>query len=328
MTSASSPSCSCSDRASTRRRPRWALGGAAGLAGVLVLAQWPEHAAGPVDELGDPVTALSAGVGGPDFDADGLTDDQELVLGTFPFVFDSDEDGYGDGEEVARQSDPQDFNSTPQSTGICANITARGEGAALELVMLVYEPSEEFGESFLRLGALRGGQVISVPLARFASLTTYSAIPATNGGQLVTVELPVHPAFIEGTNQVTFFVAAGNEVTQAYTAAAKVDVSSVDGILLLQRVSAAHAQMQATQGGGSVRQPIPGSASPGIPNTWVPGSICFQRSSVVGGNGPVMLHQVIEADCLQGWDTFCVSNCSASLGSTYETVDPIALIGG
>jgi len=51
-------------------------------------------------------------------------------------------------------------------------------------------------------------------------------------------------------------------------------------------------------------------------------------SSVVGGNGPVMLHQVIEADCLQGWDTFCVSNCSASLGSTYETVDPIALIGG
>ena len=76
----------------------------------------------------------------------------------------------------------------------------------------------------------------------------------------------------------------------------------------------------------NVRSGVP--ASPSIPNSWVPGSICFQRSAVVGGNGPVMLHQVIEADCLQGWDTFCVSTCSAALGSTYETIDPIALIGG
>ena len=299
-----------------------------GLGAAALALSVSDASVGPTDDLGRPVAELSAGVGGPDFDQDGLTDAQELVLGTFPFVADSDEDGFGDGEEIARQSDPQDFNSVPMAGGVSANITARGEGSSLQLVMLVYEPAEELGDSFLRLGALRGGQVVSVPLARFAALTTYSTVPASAGGQLVTAELPVHPAFIQGTDQVTFFVAAGNQSTLAYTAAAKVDVSSVDNVLLLQRVSAAQAQLQASQGGGSVRQPIPGSASPGIPNTWVPGSICFQRSSVVGGNGAVMLHEVIEADCLQGWDTFCVSTCSASLGSTYETIDPVALIGG
>jgi hypothetical protein len=113
-----------------------------------------------------------------------------------------------------------------------------------------------------------------------------------------------------------------------FGSAAKVDVTSTDGILLLQRVSVAQAQVQASQGGGSIRQPIPSSATPSIPSTWVPGSICFQRSIVVGANGPVVLHQVIEADCLQGWDTYCASDCTASVGSTYETIDPAALIGG
>jgi len=283
---------------------------------------------GPVDEAGDPVLELSAGIGSPDFDSDGLTDAQELLLGTFPFVADSDEDGFGDGEEVARQSDPRDLYSTPDGAGVSANLTARGEGSALQLVMLVYEPSEDVGDSFVRLGALRGGQVSTVPMARFASYMTYSTIPASAGGQLISIELPVHPSFIEVADQVTFFLAAGNAVSQSYTASAKVDISSVEGILLMQRFSAAQVQLQASQGGGSVRQPIPGSSSPSIPGSWVPGSICFQRSAVVGGNGPIMLHQVIEADCLQGWDTFCVSNCSSALGSTYETIDPIALIGG
>ncbi len=296
-------------------------------AGALLLSAFGDSI-GPVDETGDPVQELSAGVGAADFDSDGLSDAQELLLGTFPYVADSDEDGFGDGEEIARQSDPRDIYSIPVGAAVSANLTARGEGSALQLVMLVYEPSEDVGDSFVRLGALRGGQVTTVPMARFASFMTYSSIPASDGGQLISIELPVHPSFVEVADQVTFFLAAGNTVAQSYTASAKVDISSVEGILLMQRFGAAQTQVQASQGGGSVRQPIPGSSSPSIPGSWVPGSICFQRSAVVGGNGPVMLHQVIEADCLQGWDTFCVSNCSAALGSTYETIDPIALIGG
>lgn len=312
----------------TREVPvRWIAPGLL-LGSALLWVAGPGEVLSPVDETGAPVVELHAGVGSADFDADGLSDEQELLLGTFPFVADSDEDGFADGEEVARQSDPRDLFSVPQSNEISANITARGEGSVLQLVMLIYEPSESLGDSFMRLGALRGGQAITVPMARFASLVTYNTVPASAGGQVTAVELPVHPSFVEAADQVTFFIAAGNSVTQSYTAAAKVDISSVEGILLMQRISAAQAQAQAAQGGGSVRQPIPGSAAPSIPSSWVPGSICFQRSAVVGGNGPVMLHQIVEADCLQGWDTFCVSDCSSALGSTYETIDPIALIGG
>jgi hypothetical protein len=326
-TNASSPTLRAPLSRPREARFRW-LAPVMALGGGLLLVGSPGNLTSPVDDGGVPVTELSAGVGAADFDADGLTDQQELLLGTFPYVADSDEDGFGDGEEIARQSDPRDLMSVPQNALISANITARGEGSALQLVMLVFEPSEEVGESFVRLGALRSGQVTSVPLARFAAFSTLSTVPASGGGQLTCIELPVHPSFVEVTEQVTFFLAAGNSQAQTYTAAAKVDISSVDGILLMQRFAAAQSQIQASQGGGSVRLPIPGNAAPSIPNSWVPGSICFQRSAVVGGNGPIMLHQVIEADCLQGWDTFCVSTCSAALGSTYETIDPVALIGG
>ena len=49
---------------------------------------------------------------------------------------------------------------------------------------------------------------------------------------------------------------------------------------------------------------------------------------MVGINGPRILHQIVEADCLEGWDSYCSGECAASVGTTYETVDPLALIGG
>jgi len=307
--------------------PRWVGVGSALGAGVLLLAA-TESVLNPVEAAGVPVTELSATTVEVDYDGDGLSDDQERVLGTFPFFDDSDDDGFTDGEEVARQSDPLDFFSVPLIDEVSANLTARGKESAALLVLVIYEPAGALGQSFVRLGALRGGQVVSVPLARFSSLMTYTSQTTSSGGQLICAELPIPPNFIEAAGEVTFFVAAGDTVSQSYSAAAKVDVSSVGGVPLMRRTSVAQSSLQASQGGGSVRQPIPGSASPSIPSNWVPGSICFQRSAVVGGNGPIMLHQVIEADCLQGWDTFCVSDCSTALGSTYETIDPIALIGG
>ena len=82
------------------------------------------------------------------------------------------------------------------------------------------------------------------------------------------------------------------------------------------------------QGGGSIRQPIPPSNIPSVPTTWVPGAVCFQRAVTIGGNGAIVVKEVVEADCLQGWDTFCASDCSAAVGTTFRTIDPAALIGG
>ena len=49
----------------------------------------------------------------PDADGDGLSDDEERVIGTDPNNRDSDGDGYTDGDEVRRGSDPNDPNSVP-----------------------------------------------------------------------------------------------------------------------------------------------------------------------------------------------------------------------
>ena len=72
----------------------------------------------------------------------------------------------------------------------------------------------------------------------------------------------------------------------------------------------------------------PVSTPPPPSSGWVSGAICYQRSEVVGINGPRILHQIVEADCLEGWDSYCAGECAASVGTTYETVDPLALIGG
>jgi YD repeat-containing protein len=63
-------------------------------------------------------TPVSGGAGASgdsslDSDGDGLTDAQELLIGTDPFNPDTDGDGYPDGLEVALGSDPLDPHSVP-----------------------------------------------------------------------------------------------------------------------------------------------------------------------------------------------------------------------
>ncbi len=126
-----------------------------------------------------------------------------------------------------------------------------------------------------------------------------------------------------------FFLAAGNQLDPSFGSAAKVDVVSDQGVLVLMRPHAVN-QSTSLQGGrgGSIRQPIPQSGGPIIPPTWVAGAVCYQRSAVVGSSGPVVLRQIVEADCLQGWDSYCASDCGSTVGTTFETIDPAVLIGG
>jgi len=52
-----------------------------------------------------------------DSDGDGLSDEEEMNLGTYPEFPDSDGDGFLDGEEVDAGSNPMDSGSTPQDGG-------------------------------------------------------------------------------------------------------------------------------------------------------------------------------------------------------------------
>ena len=54
----------------------------------------------------------------------------------------------------------------------------------------------------------------------------------------------------------------------------------------------------------------------------------FDRRRCARGRGRCCI-EVIEADCLQGWDTYCSSDCARRRwATTYETIDPSALLGG
>ncbi|MFO0750905.1 MAG: hypothetical protein U1F43_35320, partial [Myxococcota bacterium] len=74
-------------------------------------------------------------VGGVDSDADGLSNDLEVVIGTAPSSADSDGDGWEDGIEVAFGSDPTLGDSKPPEDAPGANVAQmlRGSSTPLEL---------------------------------------------------------------------------------------------------------------------------------------------------------------------------------------------------
>lgn len=268
-----------------------------------------------------------------DVDSDGIPDTQEFVLGTSQFVADSDGDGYLDAEELARGTNPQEPNDFPARVGVGAlriGMTARGENGQLRLLLALYSEAGTFNTSVLRIGALANGFVVSVPFHRLLPYAEMRDVQLPNGGMVRTLDIELSPAYVHMFGATTFFVAVGAQGSLSYHSAAKVDLYSVENTLLMRREPSASQQPGGTTptGGGSLRQPIPTTGPGGVPATWSPGQICYQRSSVTGMIGPKVLHEVVLANCLSGWDTFCPADCSASVGDTYETIDPAALIGG
>ncbi|WP_025321338.1 carboxypeptidase regulatory-like domain-containing protein [Deferrisoma camini] len=95
--------------------PEWILG--------YSLAVPPCSAAG-ADTDGDGLTDdqeswIGSDPNAADTDGDGLSDyDEVMTYGTSPSSVDSDWDGYSDNEEVAAGADPNDWESTPENTGL------------------------------------------------------------------------------------------------------------------------------------------------------------------------------------------------------------------
>jgi len=273
-----------------------------------------------------------------DTDLDGVPNSQEFVLGTSQFIADSDGDGYLDVHELAFGSDPANLDSEPQATGtsdLRVGITARGEVGQLRLHVALYSATGAFETSVLRLGALANGQIISVPFNRLlptADVRDVDVLVQGNTGapaRVRTIDLTLSPIYVHAFGTTTFFVAVGSSGQTTYSSAAKVDIASVQQTLVLRRE--AYTTQQSTNvpgGGGSLRQPIPTTGPGGVPGSWVAGQICYQRSSVTGMIGAKVVHEITQANCLMGWDTFCPVDCSASIGDTYETIDPATLIGG
>ena len=79
----------------------------------------------PLDQDNDGISdkeeiALGTDINNSDSDGDGLTDGEEITLGTNPLLADSDSDGYPDLEEINQKTDPLSPVSTPV---VVVNIT-------------------------------------------------------------------------------------------------------------------------------------------------------------------------------------------------------------
>jgi YD repeat-containing protein len=76
-----------------------------------------------------------------DSDGDGLSDAQEILIGTDPFNPDTDGDGFSDGVEVASGSDPLDPNCTPLNCRLYGEVES-ASFSLIDTVALISAPHE------------------------------------------------------------------------------------------------------------------------------------------------------------------------------------------
>lgn len=275
-----------------------------------------------------------------DLDLDGLTNEAEWVLGTQEGISDTDADGFSDLEEFARGSDPRSAISTPLPASLGLNMSASGEPSGLHVQIALYYTDDDLSNKQLHVGIVAGGEVRFLPaLLQQPGVRMVRRAAAGVTDDVLLVDVPVAESFVQQNGDASVFAALSIDGQPGFVAAAGVDLLSRDGITLLlqrpkqRRVARASFQGVGSQGpgnsgpsSGAIYMPItPGGG--GLPSTWNPGEICYQATIEVGSIGGIVSHEVIAADCVEGWDAHCRSDCSSSVGEVFQTFDPLGLVG-
>ena len=271
-----------------------------------------------------------------DADGDGLVDAQEQVLSLNQNSADTDNDGYSDLEEIARHSVPTMPQSTPLPSNINLALSARGDSGRLVVVYAVYLGDREPADIELSMGVLLRDRIGQIPpwyFMREAWMTLHPG--AEPGTSVMVVESSLPPNFIHAIGNVSIYGVVEDSQTGVALAADVVDLGSQNGVVFMRSMPPIRTatQVGGAIGGtqplsGSVYLPIPPGGDGDIPMSWVPGQVCYQKTQVVGAGGGLITHEVVEAECRDGWDAYCKTDCASSVGSTYDTLDPAVLIGG
>ena len=266
-----------------------------------------------------------------DNDGDGLPNRLELGQFTSPDHADTDVDGFGDGEELARGSGGTKSFLTPLkdevSMGLGAYVDPNG---GLQAVAAVFVPDGVISNKSFDIGVYQGGASMPslLPQRTFVHRTTINSLPVGAKARVYFFYFPLSKTLVELKGKLSYFVTlseAGKVV-----AADAVDLIYSQGAMLeivdIVRKSEVPAGNSVPGKPGQVIRPLGGSA---IPDGWISGALCYQDVEVVGYVGSVVTQQVVNAYCQQGWDGYCDPvGCSGSVGSTIETLDPGVLIGG
>ena len=260
-----------------------------------------------------------------DLDMDGLADALELRLGTAADEADTDSDGFSDGEELARGSLPTSPNSTPSPDPVGVGLQVYQVGGPLQLVSIFYVGDGNLQTKSISMGARVGSAVRTAPVSYFTKGAQFTTLAGSEvGSSVVVIDAPIQPQLVQRFGSMSFFTTLSN---QGKVASAGVVNVVWKGILLEYVVESYPTAVQTGQGGFTTGryEPIdPGS----IPVDWTPDAICAQGMTIAASVGPVVIQEVVEASCETGWDAYCDPGCPATVGTTVETLDPGALIGG
>jgi len=270
-----------------------------------------------------------------DLDGDGLPDRQEWVLGTCPLLQDSDDDGFTDTEEFARGSSSLYPSSTPQTVGLHVGMSARGETDGLHGFIGVYLPDSNYRRADVRIGMLSGSRIVYLPQSFLETRATLDFAAADNpAASIALVDFRFPRAWVDRTGHLTMFATVARAGSGSIDSVSVIDLFNVGGVIVLavpDPTSMPAVQFNgggsATTSGSTVYKPLT-TGGDDTPRGWTVEEVCFQESEPVGVSGSIVTNEVTSAECRSGWDGSCPASCGNSVGTTYTSIDPTALIGG
>ena len=259
-----------------------------------------------------------------DEDGDGLVDTQEEILGTSIYDDDTDQDGFADLEEIARASDPLDFDSIPGNQQLSIGITARAENGVVTMVAPIFAPAGTFGRLDLELGVVFSDGTrfeltpqLYLPVLRGAVYPTKSA-----SSRLVLLEMPFPQSLIQGLGSLSLYGAVEDPETSMSATADVVNLVDFSGVIVMASTAPPSYGLQP----GVIYAPIVPDED--IPASWVSGEICWQQASPVGMVGSSTAYEVTKGLCTSS-DTYCSpGDCKSKVGNNLTLTDPSTLIGG
>jgi len=274
---------------------------------------------------GAPATVEAGSFGSEDTDGDGLVAHQELLLGSSDLAADSDFDGVGDLEELARGSDLNDSQAVPAVVPGTVGLAVRASSGLLHVTSAAYLQSGFGSAMALDFGVRIGTVRVPIPLSSFLAGSTFSLhFGATPGDLIIQIDSVFPGSLLASLGSASLYATVRNTQTGDVLSASVLNLVHAGGMpcLLLPMQAGGQQQGEAVT---AAYQPLSPPAE--VPVNWSPGSVCAQTASVVGFAGSVTIQQVDSAIC-ESADAFCMPNCASLQGTIVHVLDPLTLLGG
>jgi hypothetical protein len=227
--------------------------------------------------LGGPRAVAAQAGGTTDMDLDGLGDQIEKILGTDPFVGDTDHDGFGDLEEFARHSDPLVLGSAPQNGDVSVGMLGRASGGEVEVIVPLFLPGSDLDGLDLRLGMRIGETLLEIPPSVWLPMSNYQlTLGAQPVDAVLTLYLKIPETLVTTFGGLSFYALATPPGAPSPVTASVLNLQQ-SGPVTLQVVDV---EDIGGTGLSSAYRPLndPGE----IPTSWSPGELCSRTTQTVG----------------------------------------------